>query len=88
MSCDYFSVRSKCEKDRETSDAFEKLCFTTSQSGGIKTEIHHSKLFKLTLAGVNSRNIFMLYAFKSSEIGQFAGVKAGLFHAGHIQHIS
>ena len=28
----------------------------------------------------------LLYALKSSEIGQFARLKAGLFHVGDIQH--
>ena len=89
VSSDYFSVISKYEKDRETS-AVEKSCFTTPQSGGIKTEIKFSKLFELTLASLNSRyTVYILYTFKSSEIRQFARVKAaGLLHVGHIQHFS
>ena len=74
MSSDYLAVIYKYEKDRETS-AVEKLCFTTSQTGGIKTEIKSLKLFELTQARLNSRYIFLLYALKSSEIGQFAYIK-------------
>ena len=64
--------------------AVERSFFMTSQSEGIRTEMKSSKLFELTLESLNGRCIFLLYALKSSEIGQFAHVKAGLFHLGHI----
>ena len=76
MSSDYLGVTFKYEKDREMS-AVEKSCLTTSQSRGIKTEIKSLKLYELTLPSLNSRYAFLLYALKSSEIGQFACVKAG-----------
>ena len=69
MSSEYLCLISKHEKDQEA-PAVEKWCFTTSQSRGTETEIRPSKLFKLTLASLNSRNIFLLYAFNSVEIGQ------------------
>ena len=47
---------------------------------GIKTEIKSSKLFQQTLASLNSRYVVLLYVLKSSEVGQFTPVKAGLFH--------
>ena len=87
MSSDYLGVIFKYEKDRE-SCAVEKSRFTTSQSGGIKTERKSSKLFELTQASLKSRLVFLLYALKSSEIGQSAHVEPGLFHGGHIQHFS
>ena len=66
----------------------EKSCFTTSQTGRIKTKIESSKLFELTQASLNYRYIFLSYLLKSTERGQFAHAKAGLLHVSHIQHFS
>ena len=59
MFSDYLGVISKYEKDRET-PVVEKLCFTTSHSGGIKTEAKSSKLFELIFARVNISFCYML----------------------------
>ena len=60
VSPDCLGVRSRYEKDRETS-AVEKLCIIThSRSGGTKTEIKSSKLFELTLASLNNINLFYI----------------------------
>ena len=56
----------------------------SSQSGSIKTELKSSTLFELTPASLNDRYIFLLYALKSSQIGQFARVKVRLSYVGHI----
>ena len=85
MSSDYLGVISKYEKNRETS-AVEKPYFTTSQSVGIKTELKSWQWFRLSLVSLNNRHIVLLYALKSSEIGQFVRLKTGLFHVSHIPH--
>ena len=82
VSSDYLGIISKYENDHEMS-AVEKACFMTSQS---KTDIKSSKLFEL--ANLNIRHIFLFFALKLYEIGQFARVKSGLLHVGHIQHFS
>ena len=48
----------------------------------------HPRYIKIALRKYvsNRRYTFLLYALKSSEIGQFAPVKTGLFHAGNIQY--
>ena len=58
MSPDYLGIISKYEKGRGVS-AVEKSCFTTSQSGGVRTEIKSSKLFELILASLSSKYIFL-----------------------------
>ena len=60
MPFDYFGVISKYEKDREMS-AVDKSCATTSQSGGIKSEMKSSKLFELTLASSKTVDISFCY---------------------------